>query len=154
MTNKFMVYTALGLASVFTLGGYIYGTQARDIPEVDAMPVVMASVQAKEIEVITPELAVETLSSEVYEVASKFSDVDNGAWYTKYIQRAYDAGMVSGKSDTSFDPMATLTFQEFAVMISTAYYGQDVTNNKYLFDNGALNAGTHWGATLYTNIKT
>lgn len=149
MTNKFMRLSALGLTSVFTLGGFIHTTHASDVPE--AMPAVMASVQAKEMEETAPELVVATLSTKSYGVASKFADVNNSDWSAQYIQRAFDAGMVSGKTDTSFDPTATLTFQEFAVMITNAYYGQGVTNNKYLYDNGALSG--NWGTPYTETLK-
>lgn len=51
---------------------------------------------------------------------SDFSDLNEGAWYYKYVSSAYNAGIVSGISDTHFGIGKSITRQEMAVMISRA----------------------------------
>lgn len=80
-----------------------------------------------------------------------FSDVKNTDWYAPYVQRAYEEGLVTGKSANTFDPLASLTFQEFAVMITNAYSGQELTNEKYLYANG-VTSGT-WGTPFTQAFK-
>ena len=43
-----------------------------------------------------------------------FEDVPNDAWYYRYIQSAYSNRIISGKSETIFDPDATMTCAEAA----------------------------------------
>lgn len=87
-----------------------------------------------------------TFSQEIEEKSSSipvetvFSDLKNEDWYTEYIQIAYDAGMVNGKSSTIFDPTGTLTFGEFAVMLTKRYYGTELTDFKVLYGNDS-----YWG---------
>uniref|UniRef100_A0A4Y8PYY9 Uncharacterized protein n=1 Tax=Paenibacillus athensensis TaxID=1967502 RepID=A0A4Y8PYY9_9BACL len=50
-----------------------------------------------------------------------FADVAADAWYAGPIGIAVKAGIVTGKSDTSFDPNAQITRQEMAVMLMRAY---------------------------------
>lgn len=80
-----------------------------------------------------------------------FSDVKTSDWFASYVQRAYEEGLVSGKSANIFDPLANLTFQEFAVMITNAYCGQELTNEKYLYANG-VTSGT-WGTPYIQALK-
>jgi uncharacterized membrane protein YgcG len=49
-----------------------------------------------------------------------FADVPASAWYADEVQTAYAAGIVSGRSASSFDPNATITRQEMAAMIGKA----------------------------------
>lgn len=51
---------------------------------------------------------------------SKFADLDRDAWYYKYVSSAYEAGIVSGVSETEFGVGKPITRQEMAVMISRA----------------------------------
>ena len=51
---------------------------------------------------------------------SKFTDLDKDAWYYKYVSSAYEAGIVSGVSETEFGVGNPITRQEMAVMISRA----------------------------------
>jgi subtilisin family serine protease len=50
-----------------------------------------------------------------------FTDVDANAWYANYISIAVKAGIVSGKSDTTFDPNAQITREEMVTMMMRAY---------------------------------
>jgi dextranase len=49
-----------------------------------------------------------------------FQDVDQSAWYAGAVSAAYEAGLVSGKSETSFAPQARITREEMAAMIVRA----------------------------------
>ncbi|HPO05491.1 MAG TPA: S-layer homology domain-containing protein, partial [Candidatus Gracilibacteria bacterium] len=50
--------------------------------------------------------------------SSKFQDVANEAWYTSYINIAYEKGIVSGKTPTKFEPASPITRGEMAKIIS------------------------------------
>lgn len=53
-------------------------------------------------------------SKYVEDITLPFSDVPTDAWYYSYVQTAYDFGVLSGKSETIFDPDAGLTCAEAA----------------------------------------
>ncbi|WP_053955276.1 S-layer homology domain-containing protein [Inediibacterium massiliense] len=46
-----------------------------------------------------------------------FTDVEDMAWYTPYIKTAYKNGLVSGRSETIFDPNGKITREEMATII-------------------------------------
>lgn len=62
----------------------------------------------------------------------KFSDVNSSDWFAKYVGAANQYGIVSGKSETTFDPMGNITREEAATMISRAakLCGMDVKRDK------------------------
>lgn len=47
-----------------------------------------------------------------------FDDVKNNAWYYSYVMAAYQNGLVNGISESTFEPDAPVTRQDFAVMMS------------------------------------
>ncbi len=51
---------------------------------------------------------------------SELSDLDPSSPYYEAVTAAYEQGIISGKSDGKFDPEATVSRQEMAVMIATA----------------------------------
>ncbi len=51
---------------------------------------------------------------------SRFTDVIAGSWYAPYVGTAYEYGIVTGTSDTEFNPSGTITRQEAAVMVARA----------------------------------
>ena len=55
----------------------------------------------------------------------KFTDVPSGAWYAPYVNWAAANAIVSGTSATTFDPNATISRQDMAVMLYnyTQQYG-------------------------------
>ena len=53
--------------------------------------------------------------------ATPFSDVSSSDWYSNTVAAAYNAGLVSGTSATTFEPNATITREEMAVMLVKAY---------------------------------
>lgn len=50
--------------------------------------------------------------------AADFADVPAGAWYAEAVAWAQSAGVVNGRSETSFAPDADITRAEFAVILS------------------------------------
>jgi hypothetical protein len=55
--------------------------------------------------------------------ATPFADVPSTAWYAPYVAAAYKAGMVAGTGPTTFDPNASITREEIAVMLSKLLSG-------------------------------
>ncbi|MBU0577835.1 S-layer homology domain-containing protein [Patescibacteria group bacterium] len=60
----------------------------------------------------------------------RFSDVEDGKWYTKYIIRAADKGMVNGYFDGTFKPEQPVSTAEFVKMLTVACndINQNLTN--------------------------
>ena len=54
------------------------------------------------------------------EASSKFEDVKSGIWYAGFVGTANKYDIVSGRSDTRFDPESTITKQEAAIMVAKA----------------------------------
>lgn len=52
-----------------------------------------------------------------WKVERKFKDVQRGMWYVNYIQYVFDNGIMSGKSEDTFDPNGNLTRAEFASVL-------------------------------------
>lgn len=50
-----------------------------------------------------------------------FDDVAAGEWYAKEVAIAYKAGLVSGVSETGFDPNAKITREQMALLLVRAY---------------------------------
>jgi len=50
-----------------------------------------------------------------------FNDVHAGQWYAKEVAMAYEAGLLSGVSETIFDPNAKITREQMAVLLVRAY---------------------------------
>ena len=77
-------------------------------------------------------LLVKTFGLEDATLKEKFSDVKDGAWYQSYVAAAVKAGIVSGRTATTFDPNATITRAEMAAMAANALRAQlgyaDVAN--------------------------
>jgi hypothetical protein len=49
--------------------------------------------------------------------ASKFADVDQSGWYAEALGWATKTGIVTGTSDTTFEPNRDVTRQEFVLML-------------------------------------
>lgn len=69
--------------------------------------------------------------------ADVFSDVKKGDWYWGAVTTAYSHGLVSGRTETMFDPNGTITRQEAASMVARAakYCGMDTERNEYAIQN-------------------
>ena len=50
-----------------------------------------------------------------------FADVAADAWYSEAVSAAFEAGIINGRSKSVFDPDASITRQEMAVMLMKAY---------------------------------
>lgn len=59
-------------------------------------------------------------------LAADFSDVPADHWAYSAIQAAAEKGITSGYSDGTFQPSAPVTNIQFMVMLSRAFYGEDV----------------------------
>ena len=55
------------------------------------------------------------------ETIGQFPDVPTGAWYSPYIGGAVTSGLVEGKDANHFDPEATISREEMAVLLVRAY---------------------------------
>ncbi|RKP54001.1 hypothetical protein D7Z26_11465 [Cohnella endophytica] len=55
------------------------------------------------------------------EAPIKFVDVPTNAWYAKSVAIAFQAGIVKGKSPTTFDPNGKITREEMVTMLMQAY---------------------------------
>ena len=65
---------------------------------------------------LTPEFAGTTLTVN-NPVEETFADVQAGAWYVLAVQYAYDNGIMTGKTATTFAPNASLTRAEFTTVL-------------------------------------
>lgn len=53
--------------------------------------------------------------------ASKFMDIKAGSWYADAVNKAYNAGIISGINESEFAPDANVTREQMAKMIMNAY---------------------------------
>lgn len=69
--------------------------------------------------------------------ANPFSDVEKGEWYWSAVGAAYAHGLVSGKTETTFDPNGMITRQEAASMVARAakLCGMDTKMEEYAIQN-------------------
>lgn len=52
---------------------------------------------------------------------SAFSDVNGSAWYARYVEAAYENGLIMGKNDGSFGVGETISRQDVCVILYRAY---------------------------------
>lgn len=69
--------------------------------------------------------------------AGQFSDVSSTGWYAENVRTAYEYGLMTGKSDDSFDPEGNLTVAE-AIVIACRLH------NTYYGNSAAFGAATPW----------
>ncbi|MBR4979421.1 MAG: S-layer homology domain-containing protein, partial [Clostridia bacterium] len=70
--------------------------------------------------------------------AAPFTDLEDGAWYVNDVKNAYMYGLVSGTSDTTFEPNGNVTIAEaiaFAVKLNYAYLSKSTSS---------LGKGANW----------
>lgn len=86
---------------------------------------------------------------EVANKNSKFPDVPDGKWYTKYIAHLEELGIMEGYDDGNFMPMNKITRAEFATIISRQYKLTDYE----LIQFSDLNYN-HWAADDIMKVAT
>ena len=83
-----------------------------------------------------------------------FTDVASGQWYSSAVVWAFDNGIVTGTSPSTFNPSGNITRQEFAVMMHryAEFTGQDVSVPSYYHLNWwtDVNAVNSWAMTAMT----
>ena len=57
--------------------------------------------------------------------ANAFSDVPGGNWAAPYVEQAAEKGWVSGVGGGKYEPNASVTYSQFAVMLDKALYPED-----------------------------
>ena len=75
-----------------------------------------------------------------------FTDVKTTAWYYEHVKTAYESKIIAGKSATSFDPDANLTYAE-AVKLAACM------NQKYLTGNISFESSKPWYQTFVDYCK-
>ncbi|WP_020618996.1 S-layer homology domain-containing protein [Paenibacillus daejeonensis] len=56
-----------------------------------------------------------------------FADVPSGQWYAEEVAIAYEAGLITGVSETTFDPHADITREQMAILLVRAYENENGT---------------------------
>jgi hypothetical protein len=59
----------------------------------------------------------------------RFEDIQSVKWYAQYVQVAYELGLISGRSDTRYEPLSNVTLAEavkLAAVIHATYYGNAI----------------------------
>ncbi len=85
-------------------------------------------------------------------VENIFKDVPGNAWYLKFLQKAYDSGIVGGKKDQTgaaiYDPDGTLTHAQIMVMVANLH-------SKMKDDGFQAKSvpGDHWAASFRDYCK-
>ncbi|MBO9600511.1 MAG: S-layer homology domain-containing protein, partial [Cohnella sp.] len=65
-------------------------------------------------------LIARALGLEMLKSDTSFTDVASNGWYAKAIHAAVEAGIIQGRTATSFAPNATITREEMSIMIARA----------------------------------
>ena len=89
-------------------------------------------------------------------VENQFSDVATDAWFAENVKKAYELGLISGTSETTFNPNADITIAETITLASrlhNTYYGNTHTFNStdvwyqtyvdYAMQNGIIKSGEY-----------
>lgn len=79
------------------------------------------SITRREVSAMLVNLYQKLTTKEIPETTHSFSDTDD-----EFVQKAYAAGIVSGKSAEIFDPEAFVTRQEFAKMVLNTFNSADI----------------------------
>ena len=72
-------------------------------------------------------------------VSAVFKDVPEGAWYERFLQAAYENGIVGGKGNGIYDPQGNLKHGEIMVMVTRLH--EMATGEKF---QPAPNPTDHW----------
>ena len=71
-------------------------------------------------------MLVEAADIDAEEAENIFADVADDAWYTPYVLKAKNFGIVNGVSDTEFGIGSNITRQDMAVMITRTFENLDI----------------------------
>jgi len=107
--SGYRYYAAISyLEASSVVGGYNDGTFMPDqsVNRAEALKMILSGTKVDSDELETYELP--------------FSDLASNAWYLPYINTAYDMGIVSGYSDSTFAPEQTVNLAEALKMIALA----------------------------------
>ena len=63
---------------------------------------------------------INALGIELSATTGTFKDVPASAWYSSYVETAYEYGLLKGNGDGTFKPLASITREEAAAMICRA----------------------------------
>jgi len=74
----------------------------------------------------------ETIGMANLETTLTFTDIDQNAWYIKYLKEAYASNVINGYGDGTFKPNNSISFKEAVKIITTAFF--DVNS---VYDNGS-----------------
>ena len=83
-------------------------------------------------------------------VSDIFGDVSKSSWFCKYLQNAYDRGIVGGVKADAYDPNGNLTHAQILVMVANLNRLQkDDTSDIQAYKQG----GTHWCSAFLNYCK-
>ncbi|MFC4779416.1 bifunctional 2',3'-cyclic-nucleotide 2'-phosphodiesterase/3'-nucleotidase [Paenibacillus sp. GCM10023252] len=103
-------YWAYGVIRELVKRGVVQGvSETKYAPERDVTRAEFAALLAKYLK-LKPAAA-----------PAPFSDVAVGSWYASVVASVYEAGIVEGKSEESFEPSAPISREEIAVMMTRVY---------------------------------
>lgn len=83
-------------------------------------------------------------------VTEVFSDIPANAWYIPYVQSAYDNGLMSGTSDTTFEPNSPLT-RAMVAQILYAHAGKPEVTGASPFTDVANSKAWYYNAVVWAN---
>ncbi len=86
--------------------------------------------------------------------ATGFTDVPSNEWYYSYVNWGYENGIVSGMSDTTFEPNANITREQMCVMLCNFATSQNLvlpqnTTSKSFTDQAAISS---WASNYVNTI--
>ena len=145
---------SLALASVMLMGMMVVGSSAASFPDVsaedntEAIAVLEAvkvmignengefepekNVTRNEMAVIMSKLMLGTYAADSYVGSHPFTDVPD--WASKYVAACYSAGIIAGRSETTYDGNSTVTAVEAAAMMLRALGYEDLSKGAAQWD--------------------
>ena len=145
---------SLALASVMLMGMMVVGSSAASFPDVsaedntEAIAVLEAvkvmignengefepekNVTRNEMAVIMSKLMLGTYAADSYVGSHPFTDVPT--WADKYVAACYSAGIIAGRSETTYDGNSTVTAVEAAAMMLRALGYEDLSKGAAQWD--------------------
>lgn len=87
--------------------------------------------------VLRPTLAYEDISKNVSK-EMQFTDVKEGDWFYQFVSDMYDAGIINGMTETTFQPNGTLTWGQALKLIVVAVTGEEQAKTSTHWASGYL----------------